>query len=231
MVFKLASAARCKIRRLYVKKNYLDQDFASDDPVNLDCHSKTALSSLETLELSIGEHDYIKDVDKTLEAFVSQAKGLKRIELMLIESEDHEEADARPSPSESIDYASQIIRMLDSNALRQVWLADVTIFEVDLITMLREHQSTLKELVLSDVTLAGSWHRVLLCLRDKHCLERFVIVDARQTNEDDLEEGGYGEFWIDGGVELNGDEEVTSGLTDVLNQKSRQKTDADFTRD
>ncbi|KAG9604819.1 hypothetical protein KCU77_g1114, partial [Aureobasidium melanogenum] len=200
----------------------------SDNPFNLDFHSKTALSSLETLDLSIGEHDYVKDVDKTLEAFVSQAKGLKRFDLMVIESEDHEEADDRPSPSESIEYASQIIRILNSDALRWVWLADVTIFEVDLITMLTGHQSTLKEVVLSDVTLAGAWDGVLLCLRDKLSLERFVIVGARQTHGDDLEEGSYGGFWVDGGVELNGDEEITSRLTDVLSQKSRQRTDADF---
>lgn len=231
-LLKLASAAGCRIRCLYIQKRDLDHAGDSDEPVNLEHDYKTALTGLKRLVLHIGEHDRVKDVDKTLEAFLLQAKGLESFELMFIESDDREEGDEKPPPSTSIHYASQVTRMLSSNALRQIRLDDISIFEIDLLRMLTRHQNTLKEMVFSDFILAGSWDRVLLCIRDKLRLERFVIVDAKETDEDDLEEGGgYGEIWLDGGVELNGNEKVTSGLTDVLDQKSRERTEPDFEPD
>ncbi|KAG9566953.1 hypothetical protein KCU71_g1655, partial [Aureobasidium melanogenum] len=229
MVFKLASAAGCNIRRLSISKNALDEALVSDDPVNLDCQSKAALSSLERLELHSSELDYTKAVDKTLEAFFLQAKGLKRLEFSLGTSEyfDEDTQDI-PPPSLSIDYSSQVLRMVNSDALRQVRLSDIPITDDDLLSMLLRHDRSLKELALKDIKLFGSWNTVLLSIRDKLCLDRLVMVNLNDIYEEELEEGGFGETWLSGGLEFIGNEKVMSGLTEVVSQKSRQETEPDF---
>ena len=121
--------------------------------------------------------------------------------------------------------------VLESHALRQIWLREIVVYPKGLLFMLGKHKDTLKELTISNVLLIGPWDKILLSIKDELRLDKLVMinlstVDFHEFHDDFKIEDA--EIVIDGGIEFNGPGQVISGIVEVLSKWNRQRADPNY---
>lgn len=218
-VFEAALEAGCHIQACEVRS-----DAECHKLVHLSQAGSKALSCLRRLAIDTSGSIPSGNTDTTVETMVSGAKRLERLVL----SSDTEYA--KKSWNLSL-YVYRLMTVLESHALRQIWLREIVVYPKGLLFMLGKHKDTLKELTISNVLLIGPWDKILLSIKDELRLDKLVMinlstVDFHEFHDDfEIEDAGID---IDGGIELNGSEQVMSGIDEVFSRWNRERVDPDY---
>jgi hypothetical protein len=116
---------------------------------------------------------------KTLTGFILQFPCLKTLELTF-------------QPRIESEYFHEISQVLYIPRLRDLTLSSIDCMEDDLVHLFQTHQTTLQEISLDTVNLiyeGGSWHSILINIRDQLRLTRLVIENCFQDERDiDIQE-------------------------------------------
>jgi hypothetical protein len=217
-IFEAAITAGTQIHNLEVRMDTTKSTAISYENVYPCWQTAQAVARLERLEVDLGIPFPDGAVEKTLVGIVVNAKGLMGV--VFFSNPQY----VRKSWSMAC-YMFRLVRVLESRALRHIWLRDIVLLSKGLLIMLKKHRGTLKEVNLSDVLLLGSWHEVLLGIRDELCLDKLVMINLSSANEYEFKADPNSaeiKSSLDGGVEFNGHEKVTSGTAKMLREWNRQ---------
>lgn len=195
----------------------------SHENISLSWQSAQAAARLERLEVDLGGCSG-ETIEKVMVTIVVNARELERVVFFT-------------SPQyvrrtwNSACYMFRLVRVLESRALRQIWLREVVILPKHLVAMLRKHKDTLGELTMFNVLLLGSWNEILSMIRDELCLSSLIMINLLAANEYEFKHT-LGDPRInnslEGGIELRGNEKVIAGIGEILGQWNRQRADPDY---
>lgn len=119
-------------------------------------------------------------------------------------------------------HATSILRSVRSSALRRVHLSTLVCEQRDLQAFLDKHKSTIKELLLTEIVVVGSWNQMLEWFSDNLCLRRLEFntlstIDVEDRNGYDADDHHVVDSVRDGA--LRGEEQVRLGLMEILQKK------------
>jgi len=226
-IFEAAIATDSQIHTLGTKMDtprYSLRRIRSSEDTSLSWQSAQAAARLERLEVDLGGSELEGTIENILVAIVVNARELKRV--VFFSSPQYVKR-----TWSSACYMFRLVRVLESRALRQIWLREVVILPKHFVAMLRKHKDTLEELTIFGVLLLGSWNEVLTRIRDDLRLNSLVMVNLFAANECEfrnVQGNPRINNLLEGGIEMRGNDKVTAGIDEVLSKWNTQRMYPDY---
>ncbi|THW14616.1 hypothetical protein D6D23_09312 [Aureobasidium pullulans] len=177
-----------------------------------------ALTALTDIDLSLGQGALCCGLGKILEATLPFANSLQKVSFT-----SNEDAEVQPS-LEVLESAARVLGSVNSDELTHLELYSVSLRKADLLKVLGQHKKTLKQLILGDTPLVGSWVQLLSWIRDNLSLDKLVINFVSEFDEQEVSQDGYTEPtpWFRGGFDIRGTTAMRPALDKFLAQKRKE---------
>lgn len=157
-------------------------------------------------------------LDKILEATLPFANALEKAYLGIGQ-------DAEGGSSLSIlASVARVLGSINSDELVRLELSLTSLRKADILKVLYQHKKTLKQVILEEVALAGSWVQLISWIRNNLSLDKLVINGVSELDEQDLTERGDGRptLWVRGGFDIRGPAKMQPALDKFLAQKRKE---------
>ncbi|THX33885.1 hypothetical protein D6D10_07719 [Aureobasidium pullulans] len=175
-------------------------------------------AGLKSIKLALRSYD-TDLTTKNLALILPLAKCISTLELA---ARVYVEGEVVTGAKPATEHATSILRSVRSNALRRVHLSTLVCEQRDLQAFLDKHKSTIKELLLTEIVVVGSWNQMLEWFSDNLCLRRLEFdtlstIDVEDRNGYDADDHHVVDSVRDGA--LQGEEQVRLGLMEILQKK------------
>ncbi|THY09460.1 hypothetical protein D6D01_09506 [Aureobasidium pullulans] len=217
MMLEAADTSGCEISSLKIEAWGFDHYDTCPDLSNVRIAFK-ALIALTELNLNASPGPLEDGLDRILEATLPFANRLQKINF------DFDD-DAENGPSLlTLASVARILGSVNSDELLQLELSSARVRKADLLKVLGQQKKNLKQVILTNLALAGSWVQLLSWIRDNLSLDRLVISRVLKLDEQDLNEHGDGRptLWLRGGFDIRGPANMQPALEKFLAQKRKE---------
>ncbi|THY39299.1 hypothetical protein D6C99_08686 [Aureobasidium pullulans] len=217
LMLEASDASGCEISSLMIVAFDFDHYDTSPDLSNVRI-AHQALTALTETRLYLDRAPLQNGLDKILEATLPFANTLRKAYL-----EIGQDAGGGSSLSMLASVAC-VLGSINSDELVRLELGLTSLRKADLLKVLDQHKKTLKQVILDEVALAGSWVQLISWIRNNLSLDKLVINGVSELDEQDLTERGDGRptLWLRGGFEIRGPAKMQPALDKLLAQKRKE---------
>ncbi|THY09459.1 hypothetical protein D6D01_09507 [Aureobasidium pullulans] len=219
MLLDAAQRSECQVDELAFIVPDGEVPYELESSVNLVTGTSIDIfAGLKSIKLELRSYD----TDLTTEDLALILPIAKCISTLELAAKVYKEGEIVIGAKPATDHATSILRSVRSNALRRVHLSSLVCEQRDLQAFLDKHRSTIKELLLTEIVVVGSWNQMLEWFSDNLCLRRLEFntlstIDVEDRNGYDADDHHVVDSVRDGA--LQGEEQVRLGLMEILQKK------------